>query len=166
MSRIEHFAVYADDPTALKDFCAKESLGFKLLADVDRKVSSDYGSTMEYNGTPLAARNTFIIGPDYDPIRKFEVADGRALAEELRIRHDRHIHIGTFLVDDTLDLITSTNRHGRLGYNNSKPFKSRSYLPRRFVNKRKIGMAIVPPRWRPYSNEHSIGGSDWLAKIR
>lgn len=47
-----------------KDFCAKEGLNFKLLADVDHKVSEAYRSTMDHNGELLSARNTFIIGPD------------------------------------------------------------------------------------------------------
>jgi peroxiredoxin Q/BCP len=47
-----------------KDFCAKEKLNFKLLADVDHAVSSAYGSTMDHDGAILSARNTFLIGPD------------------------------------------------------------------------------------------------------
>jgi peroxiredoxin Q/BCP len=46
-----------------KDFCAKEGLNFKLLADVDRKVSQAYGSLMGYKGLSLSARNTFVIDP-------------------------------------------------------------------------------------------------------
>jgi peroxiredoxin Q/BCP len=46
-----------------KDFCAKEGLGFKLLADTDHAVSTAYGSTMEYRGELLSARNTFLIDP-------------------------------------------------------------------------------------------------------
>jgi len=46
-----------------KDFCAKEGLNFKLLADPDGKVSTEYGSVMDYKGTTLAARNTFIVNP-------------------------------------------------------------------------------------------------------
>jgi len=38
-------------------------LNFKLLADPDHAVVQKYGSTMEYNGLTLAARNTFLIDP-------------------------------------------------------------------------------------------------------
>src|SRR3954453_23153564 len=31
-----------------KDFCSKEGLNFKLLADADAKVSTEYGSVMDY----------------------------------------------------------------------------------------------------------------------
>src|SRR6266700_3209399 len=48
---------------SLKDFCTKEGLYFKLLADPDGKVSTEYGSVMDYKGSKLAARNTFIINP-------------------------------------------------------------------------------------------------------
>lgn len=55
--------VSVDSAQSHKDFCAKEGLTFKLLADPDGKVSSLYGSTMDYKGTTMAARNTFIINP-------------------------------------------------------------------------------------------------------
>jgi peroxiredoxin Q/BCP len=55
--------VSTDTPDSHKSFCAKEGLNFKLLADVDQKVSEQYGSTMEYNGAKYSARNTFIIDP-------------------------------------------------------------------------------------------------------
>jgi peroxiredoxin Q/BCP len=55
--------VSVDTAQSHKDFCAKEGLNFKLLADADAKVSTDYGSVMDYKGEKLAARNTFIINP-------------------------------------------------------------------------------------------------------
>ena len=55
--------VSVDTAQSHKDFCAKEGLNFKLLADPDAKVSTEYGSVMDYKGTTLAARNTFIINP-------------------------------------------------------------------------------------------------------
>src|SRR5262245_16049717 len=48
------------------EICAKEGLKFKLLADPDAKVSTAYGSVMDYKGQKLAARNTFIINPNGD----------------------------------------------------------------------------------------------------
>ena len=53
-----------DTSESHKDFCAKEGLSFKLLADTDGAISTAYGSVMDYNGNKLSARNTFIIGPD------------------------------------------------------------------------------------------------------
>ena len=58
--------VSVDTAQSHKDFCAKEGLNFKLLADPDGKVSTEYGSVMDYKGQKLAARNTFIINPDGD----------------------------------------------------------------------------------------------------
>jgi thioredoxin-dependent peroxiredoxin len=55
--------VSVDTAQSHKDFCAKEGLNFKLLADPDAKVSAQYGSTMDYKGAKMAARNTFIINP-------------------------------------------------------------------------------------------------------
>ena len=55
--------VSVDTAQSHKEFCAKEGLNFKLLADPDAKVSTEYGSVMDYKGSKLAARNTFIINP-------------------------------------------------------------------------------------------------------
>ena len=55
--------VSVDSAQSHKDFCAKEGLNFKLLADPDAKISTQYGSTMEYQGAKMAARNTFVINP-------------------------------------------------------------------------------------------------------
>lgn len=47
-----------------KEFCAKEDLHFKLLADVESKVSAAYGSLMDWGVAKFSARNTFLIDPD------------------------------------------------------------------------------------------------------
>ena len=64
--------VSVDTAESHKDFCAKEGLNFKLLSDSDGKVSDQYGSTMEYNGAKLSARNTFIIDPHGKIAKVFE----------------------------------------------------------------------------------------------
>jgi peroxiredoxin Q/BCP len=55
--------VSVDTAESHRDFCAKEGLAFKLLADTETKVSEAYGSVRDYNGNKLSARNTFIIDP-------------------------------------------------------------------------------------------------------
>src|SRR6185436_17008187 len=63
--------VSVDNAESHKEFCAKEGLNFKLLADTDAKVSEQYGSIMEYNGAKLSARNTFIIDPQGKIVKVF-----------------------------------------------------------------------------------------------
>src|SRR6266511_10630 len=63
--------VSVDTAQSHKDFCAKEGLNFKLLADPDGKVSTEYGSVMDYKGSKLAARNTFIIHPDGEVVKVY-----------------------------------------------------------------------------------------------
>jgi thioredoxin-dependent peroxiredoxin len=63
--------VSVDSAESHKSFCAKEGLNFKLLSDPDAKVSTQYGSVMEYNGAKLAARNTFVIDPDGKIVKVF-----------------------------------------------------------------------------------------------
>ncbi len=55
--------VSVDPANSHKDFCTKEGLSFKLLADTTHSVATSYGSVMDYNGTTFAARNTFLIDP-------------------------------------------------------------------------------------------------------
>jgi thioredoxin-dependent peroxiredoxin len=55
--------VSMDSAESHKDFCTKEGLSFRLLADTDAKVSTNYGSIMEYQGNKYSARNTFVIDP-------------------------------------------------------------------------------------------------------
>ncbi len=53
--------VSVDSADSHQDFCAKQGLTFKLLADTEKKVSDQYGS-LRPNG--MAARNTFLIDPE------------------------------------------------------------------------------------------------------
>jgi len=52
--------VSVDSTDSHKEFCAKESLTFKLLADTDKKVVDQYGSL---GARGVASRNTFLIDP-------------------------------------------------------------------------------------------------------
>src|SRR4249920_3460070 len=56
--------VSVDSAESHKDFCAKEGLSFKLLSDPEAQVSTQYGSVMDYKGSKLSARNTFLIDPE------------------------------------------------------------------------------------------------------
>jgi peroxiredoxin Q/BCP len=52
--------VSVDSSESHQDFCTKQSLTFKLLADTEKTVVTEYGSLRD-NG--MAARNTFLIDP-------------------------------------------------------------------------------------------------------
>jgi len=56
--------VSVDSADSHKQFCTKEGLNFKLLADTDHKVSDAYGSLTNMGVVKFAARHTFIISPD------------------------------------------------------------------------------------------------------
>jgi thioredoxin-dependent peroxiredoxin len=75
--------VSVDTAESHKEFCAKEGLNFKLLADTDAKVSEQYGSIMEYQGTKLSARNTFIIDPEGKIAKVFEKVKVPAHSDEV-----------------------------------------------------------------------------------
>lgn len=56
--------VSVDDAQSHSEFCAKEGLTFKLLADVNADVSEAYGSVVGLKDVKISARNTFVIDPN------------------------------------------------------------------------------------------------------
>lgn len=75
--------VSVDTADSHKEFCAKEGLSFKLLADTEAKTSADYGSIAEYNGAKYSARNTFIIDPTGKIAKVFPKVNVKAHSEEV-----------------------------------------------------------------------------------
>jgi peroxiredoxin Q/BCP len=55
--------VSVDSADSHKQFCTKEGLSFRLLADTDHKVTEAYGTLVNYMGLKIAKRNTFLIDP-------------------------------------------------------------------------------------------------------
>ncbi len=55
--------VSLDSAESHKNFCAKEGLNFKLLADTSHQVSKQYGSLMNFGIIQIASRHTFLIDP-------------------------------------------------------------------------------------------------------
>lgn len=56
--------VSVQDEKSHQEFCAKQGLNFKLLADNNKEVSEKYDSIMNLGVAKLSARHTFLIGPD------------------------------------------------------------------------------------------------------
>ena len=75
--------VSVDSAESHQSFCTKEGLSFKLLADTDVKVSTAYGSVMEYNNNKLSARNTFIIDPKGNIVKVFPKVSVQKHSEEV-----------------------------------------------------------------------------------
>jgi thioredoxin-dependent peroxiredoxin len=55
--------VSVQDEATHKQFCAKEGLNFKLLADTKKEVSKEYSSIINLGIAKLSARHTFLIDP-------------------------------------------------------------------------------------------------------
>ena len=75
--------VSVDSADSHKQFCAKEGLNFKLLADTDTKVSEAYGSLKDYDGKKMSARNTFIINPEGKIAKVFTGVKPQTHSEEV-----------------------------------------------------------------------------------
>ena len=56
--------VSVDTPDSHKQFCTKEGLTFRLLADPQHTVVDAYGSLGSFMGMTIANRNTFLIDPE------------------------------------------------------------------------------------------------------
>jgi peroxiredoxin Q/BCP len=56
--------VSLDSADSHKEFCTKQGLTFKLLADTNKRVAEQYGSLRDIIGIKIAARNTFLISPE------------------------------------------------------------------------------------------------------
>jgi thioredoxin-dependent peroxiredoxin len=55
--------VSVQDEKSHQEFCAKESLNFRLLADTHHQVSEKYDSVTNLGVVKLSARHTFLIDP-------------------------------------------------------------------------------------------------------
>ncbi len=55
--------VSVQDEKSHKEFCAKEGLNFKLLADTQKQVSKSYDSIINLGIAKLSSRHTFLIDP-------------------------------------------------------------------------------------------------------
>jgi peroxiredoxin Q/BCP len=75
--------VSVDSSDSHKQFCTKEGLNFKLLADTDHKVSTAYGSLTDLWLVKFASRHTFIINPDGKVAKVFTEVDPKTHSEEV-----------------------------------------------------------------------------------
>lgn len=75
--------VSVDTTDSHKQFCAKEGLNFKLLADTEHKVSSEYGSLTNMGVVKFAARHTFLINPDGKIVQVFTDVNPSKHSEEV-----------------------------------------------------------------------------------
>jgi peroxiredoxin Q/BCP len=72
--------VSVDSTDSHKEFCAKESLTFKLLADTDKKVVDQYGSLGQRG---VANRSTFLIDPSGKIVKVWTGVNASKHSEEV-----------------------------------------------------------------------------------
>jgi peroxiredoxin Q/BCP len=85
--------VSMQDEKSHQEFCAKERLNFKLLADTKGEVSGRYGSAINLGVTKLSARHTFLIDP-------------QGVIRKVWTSVDVHVHSGEILA--SLDELQKT----------------------------------------------------------
>lgn len=86
--------VSVDDAESHAEFCAKEGLRFKLLADVDGSVSSAYGSLRGTGPAIISARNTFLIDPAGVVAKVWEGASPHSNSDEALAAIDSLVAVG------------------------------------------------------------------------
>jgi peroxiredoxin Q/BCP len=75
--------VSVDTPDSHKQFCTKEGLTFRLLADPEHKVVDQYGSLGHFGEMTIAQRNTFLIDPDGKIVKVWTKVDPRVHSDEV-----------------------------------------------------------------------------------
>src|SRR5579859_2058095 len=75
--------VSVDTPDSHKQFCTKEGLTFRLLADPEHKVVDEYGSLGHAGTMTIAQRNTFLIDPDGKIVKVWTKVDPKVHSEEV-----------------------------------------------------------------------------------
>ena len=75
--------VSVQDSQSHQQFCTKEGLTFKLLADTDDKVTGEYGSLKNYGVAKYAARHTFLIDPQGKIVKEYMDVDPNNHSEEV-----------------------------------------------------------------------------------
>lgn len=75
--------VSVDTPDSHKQFCTKEGLTFRLLADPDHKVVDEYGSLGHFATFTIANRNTFLINPEGKIVKVWTKVDPSHHSEEV-----------------------------------------------------------------------------------
>ena len=75
--------VSVDTPDSHKQFCTKEGLTFRLLADPQHTVVEAYGSLGHFGPMTIANRNTFLIAPDGKIAREWTRVEVQHHSEEV-----------------------------------------------------------------------------------
>ncbi|AXC13104.1 Alkyl hydroperoxide reductase subunit C-like protein [Acidisarcina polymorpha] len=75
--------VSVDSTDSHKQFCTKENLTFRLLADPDKKVVKAYGSLGSFGPMVIAKRNTFLIDPSGKIVKVWTGVDPSKHSEEV-----------------------------------------------------------------------------------
>jgi len=75
--------VSVDTPDSHKEFCTKEGLTFRLLADPAHKVVDQYGSLGHFGEMTIAMRNTFLIDPSGKIVKEWTKVDPSVHSEEV-----------------------------------------------------------------------------------
>jgi thioredoxin-dependent peroxiredoxin len=75
--------VSVDTPDSHKQFCTKEGLTFRLLADPEHKVVDEYGSLGHFGPMTIASRNTFLIDPQGKIVKVWTKVEVQHHSEEV-----------------------------------------------------------------------------------
>jgi len=75
--------VSVDTADSHKQFCTKEGLTFRLLADPNHTVVDAYGSLGNFMGIKIASRNTFLIDPQGKIVKVWTKVEVQHHSEEV-----------------------------------------------------------------------------------
>ena len=99
-----------------------------------------------------------VVGADHDAVRELEVADGRTLAQELRIGDDGEVGVGPRLGDDARHLVAGADGDGRLGDDHLVAVEHVGDLAGGLEDVGEVGVAVAAARGRADGDEDRLGG--------
>ncbi len=98
-----------------------------------------------------------VVEADEHAVGMHEVLDGRALAQELRVRAHGEIGIRTQRAQPALDLAARSHRHRRLGDDDGEAVEMRRHLLDRGVDVGEIRVAVAAAHGRADGEQNDVG---------
>src|SRR5205823_98161 len=144
--------IRADLVGQIRDFVYEGDLGgeksvCRVFDEFRSTATREYERALIEIERPVDFRNdfagAFVLCTDYDPVRNLEIADRRALTQELWIGGHGDISRWVRFVNKSFHFVACPNRNSRLGYHHREAFDCSRDLPRHRVNIAKIGMTIA-----------------------
>ncbi len=141
-------------------FHGQEGIG-GILGEFRQLRANEYNRRIAQRERLIKALHHFpasrILAADQHTIRMGKIANGRALAQELRIGADHDIQIRPKFTQPPLDIAARADGHRRFGCDDSRPVEMGCHLVHRLENIGEVSIAVAMAHRCPDRKEHKVG---------